>query len=149
LLLPAVLAGGRDGKRGGGAGSLDVCQSDAGIEAQCAEAFNTVAHFELSHPVNADRMAAEYLQVRQTYIDTAFAMADGLALRPETAHDAALLMDRVMATGTGLTDGLSRLFVAAALRVRGGRLLAGVVGGRGSGGLGGCSDVLLWGPRMR
>jgi hypothetical protein len=45
-------------------------------------------------------------------------MAEGLALRPETAFDAALLMDRVMATGTSLTDGLSRLFVAAALRVR-------------------------------
>jgi hypothetical protein len=77
LLLPAVLAGGsqplgggREGKRGGGAsggggpGGVDVCQSDAAIEAQCAEAFNTVAHFELTHPVDADSMAPEYLQAR-------------------------------------------------------------------------------------
>ncbi len=78
ILLPAVLAGGqqplatalssRDGKRGGGgggaqSGSVDVCQSDAAIEAQCAEAFDTVAHFELTHPVGAEGMAAEYLQV--------------------------------------------------------------------------------------
>jgi hypothetical protein len=44
-------------------------------------------------------------------------MAEGLGLRQETAYDALLLMDRVMSTGTSLTDGLSRLFVAAALRV--------------------------------
>jgi hypothetical protein len=46
-------------------------------------------------------------------------MAESLSLRAETTYDAVLLMDRVMATGTSLTDGLSRLFVAAALRVRG------------------------------
>jgi hypothetical protein len=76
LLLPAVLAGGnqalsggRDSKRGGGGAQqgggsgVDVCQSDAAIEGQCAEAFNTVTHFELTHPVDADGMAADYLQV--------------------------------------------------------------------------------------
>jgi hypothetical protein len=79
LLLPAVLAGGapaapggaaprdaagkRGGGGGGGGGGVDLCQSDAGIEAQCAEAFNTVTHFELTHPVDVEGMSADYLQV--------------------------------------------------------------------------------------
>ncbi|KAI8473520.1 MAG: hypothetical protein J3K34DRAFT_518985 [Monoraphidium minutum] len=128
LLLPAALAsgqqaaaaarepGGKRGGGGGGGGGVDVCQSDVGIEAQCAEAFNTVTHFELTHRVEVQGMSAEYLQARPSYIEAAFAMAAGLGLRQETAYDALLLMDRVMATGTSLADGLSRLFVAAALR---------------------------------
>jgi hypothetical protein len=68
----------------------------------------------LAHPARPHPTS----QARASYIDTAFAMAETLSLRPETTYDAVLLMDRVMATGTSLTDGLSRLFVAAALRVR-------------------------------
>ncbi len=62
-------------------------------------------------------MASAYLTCRQSYVERGAALAEALALRQETAYDASLLMDRVMATGTEVDDQLGPLFSAATLLV--------------------------------
>ena len=88
----------------GGGGALESLRSDAdcrkeeSLEARCIEAFRAVHHFEHTHSLAVQNMGMPYLQQRADLIDRTTHLVETLGSADDAAHDAVLLMDRVMSS---------------------------------------------------
>jgi pentatricopeptide repeat domain-containing protein 1 len=68
------------------------------VEERCSAAFAAVKHFEKTHCLVVQNMGFPYLQQRASLIQNCIAVNNKLDGPEECAHDAVLLMDRVMST---------------------------------------------------
>lgn len=92
-------------------------ERNSSLKRRCREAFEFVCSFERSHRLNFEAMGEEYICTRSNYISLLLNLGQHLHLKPETVHDAVLLLDRVMSTGARLQEGVSSVAVAALLHV--------------------------------
>lgn len=85
----------------------------ASVEQRCSEAFAAVRHFEKTHCLALQNMGFPYLQRRGELVNRCTTVAAALGVKAEAAHDAVLLMDRVMSTSLNLAADLLDLLAAA------------------------------------
>jgi len=87
------------------------------MEARCSEAFAAVRHFEKTHCLALQNMSYSYLQRRNELVSQALDVAIKLGATEEVAHDAVLLMDRVMSTSLDLQPDLMDLLALACVAI--------------------------------
>ncbi len=101
MLIPALIV--QNGSPGGG-GALEParsdldCRKEESLEVRCIEAFTAVHHFEHTHSLAVQNMGLPYLQQRADLINRTAHLVESLGAQDESAHDAVLLMDRVMSS---------------------------------------------------
>lgn len=87
------------------------------MEARCSEAFAAVRHFEKTHCLALQNMSYSYLQSRNELVSQALDVATKLGAKEEVAHDAVLLMDRVMSTSLDLQPDMMDLLALACVAI--------------------------------
>jgi hypothetical protein len=87
------------------------------MEARCSEAFAAVRHFEKTHCLALQNMSYSYLQRRNELVSQALDVAIKLGATEEVAHDAVLLMDRVMSTSLDLQPDLMDILALACVAI--------------------------------
>ncbi|KAL3162889.1 hypothetical protein ABBQ32_009337 [Trebouxia sp. C0010 RCD-2024] len=94
-----------------------LLKEDASVEGRCSEAFAAVKRFEESHKVAAQSMCAEYVAGRKECVRLAMSHAAAFGFKDEVLHDAVLLVDRTMSSGTALPPTVLPLLVAACILI--------------------------------
>lgn len=94
-----------------------LLKEDASVEGRCSEAFAAVKRFEESHKVAAQSMCAEYVAGRKECVQLAMSHAAAFGFKDEVLHDAVLLVDRTMSSGTALPPTMLPLLVAACILI--------------------------------
>lgn len=86
---------------------------ESSVEERCTAAFAAVKHFEKVHCLVVQNMGYNYLQRRKNLIQSCLAINMKLGGPEESAHDAVLLMDRVMSTTLNFSSEVFDLLAAA------------------------------------
>eukprot|EP00210_Caulerpa_lentillifera_P008588 g8192.t1 len=100
-----------------GAGCIDDpnFSNELSVECQCNEAFTAVRQFETFHSLTLQAMGLNYLQNRTFLVQQILNFGKQFMQESEIAHDAVLLMDRVMSTSIQIEDNLLKLLSVACL----------------------------------
>jgi pentatricopeptide repeat domain-containing protein 1 len=88
-------------------------QKEASVEERCTAAFAAVKHFEKMHCLVVQNMGYNYLQRRKHLVQSCLAINTKLGGPEESAHDAVLLMDRVMSTTLNFSSEVFDLLASA------------------------------------
>ena len=100
---------------------LTASGADMDLEAQtersCVAAFAAVTHFEKTHCLVVQNMGFEYLQKRAALAQSCVRINRNLGSPDEVAHDAILLMDRVMSTSLTFASEVFDLLAASCVAI--------------------------------
>jgi pentatricopeptide repeat domain-containing protein 1 len=92
-------------------------ESEDSTEKSCVAAFAAVKLFEETHCLVVQNMGYEYLQKRATLAHTCVRINKNLKSPEELAHDAILLMDRVMSTSLSFSGEVFDLLAASCVAI--------------------------------
>ena len=95
-------------------GDMDL---EAKTEKSCVAAFAAVKHFEKTHCLVVQNMGFEYLQKRAALAQSCVRINRNLGSHDEVAHDAILLMDRVMSTSLSFASEVFDLLAASCVAI--------------------------------
>ncbi|GLC52282.1 hypothetical protein PLESTB_000604700 [Pleodorina starrii] len=129
----ALAAGIRDPLTAAMDGCEDELVQDAELETACRDAYEQVRRFEATHCLSVASMGAAYIARRRDLAANLLRVAASLQLSADVAHDAVLLLDRLMSAAPQLREDLFAMASVTALRV----LAAAPPHGDGAGGAGG------------
>ena len=90
---------------------------EAQTEKSCSVAFAAVRHFEQTHCLAVQNMGCEYLQRRAALTHNCVRINRNLGSPEEVAHDATLLMDRVMSTNLTFASEVLDLLAASCVSI--------------------------------